>query len=423
MDFEYREIERAENLMQAGINQLVANELREASRAFKRANILFLKEKKYEEYIKSQIQLLAIYAEMEHFDEIDKVQEELSHVVWKRKLSADYAKFHYALGFCFLRRKEYVIAQNHFDRGLAQSLQLQKKAEEENNQTDLLTAKLNICFISYAFSCLYGVRDQVEVAFQELKNMKMLLDFFNTFQANLEEEVNRNSNASTRGSNQSLIQLLKVFSDERAMLIFLHDLHKADLLRKEKKYDEAEKLYWNCYEQSQKGCKRRRYLMPLLLHSLGHNYLCKENYKQASIFLNLAKKSIEPDVFKRLYRQIERSLEQLQRHVSSSYDIVVNVESKTITEKLKGQVDFKNQFILLDMLKLFVTNQGTVYSKEELIEKIWRQKYDPTVHDNKIYVTIKRLRELVEPNYGKPRYIFRTKNGYYLNKIAKVLLK
>ena len=75
------------------------------------------------------------------------------------------------------------------------------------------------------------------------------------------------------------------------------------------------------------------------------------------------------------------------------------------------------------MLQLFISTPGVVYSKESLVEKIWKQKYDPRVHDNKIYVTIKRLRELVEPNHKKPKYIFRTKDGYYMNKKVNILLK
>ena len=85
-----------------------------------------------------------------------------------------------------------------------------------------------------------------------------------------------------------------------------------------------------------------------------------------------------------------------------------------------GKIDFKNQFILLDLLKLFISNQGQIFSKEYLVEHVWKQNYDPEVHDNKIYVTIKRLRKMIEPDYDKPKYIFRAKNGYYLSKSAKV---
>ncbi|MFN9068914.1 MAG: helix-turn-helix domain-containing protein, partial [Bdellovibrionales bacterium] len=68
-------------------------------------------------------------------------------------------------------------------------------------------------------------------------------------------------------------------------------------------------------------------------------------------------------------------------------------------------------------------NPGIVFSKEYLVENVWRQAYDPSVHDNKIYVTIKRLRKMIEPDFDKPKYIFRAKNGYFMNKSARVHLE
>ena len=68
--------------------------------------------------------------------------------------------------------------------------------------------------------------------------------------------------------------------------------------------------------------------------------------------------------------------------------------------------------------------------KQDKLEWIEAMHYSPDSkllavgsHDNKIYVTIKRLRKLIEPDYDKPRYIFRAKNGYYLNKNTKILME
>jgi DNA-binding response OmpR family regulator len=102
--------------------------------------------------------------------------------------------------------------------------------------------------------------------------------------------------------------------------------------------------------------------------------------------------------------------------------MVFDLDNHAIIEKSLGKIDFKNQFILLDLLKLFISHQGQIFSKEYLVEQVWKQDYDPEVHDNKIYVTIKRLRKMIEPDYDKPKYIFRAKNGYYLSKNAKVEL-
>lgn len=103
--------------------------------------------------------------------------------------------------------------------------------------------------------------------------------------------------------------------------------------------------------------------------------------------------------------------------------MVYDVHSHSIYEKTKGKIDFKNQFILLEMLKLFLAHPGRVFSKEELIETIWKQSYNPSVHDNKIYVTIKRLRKVIEPDYNKPKYIFLAKNGYYFSKDVKIQVR
>ena len=116
-------------------------------------------------------------------------------------------------------------------------------------------------------------------------------------------------------------------------------------------------------------------------------------------------------------------LREVGEEVNQNYDLIFDLENHSITEKKLGKVDFKNQFILLDLLKLFVQNQGQVYSKEFLVEQVWKQSYDPSVHDNKIYVTIKRLRKLIEPDYEKPKYIFRAKNGYYMNKVARIYIE
>ena len=140
-------------------------------------------------------------------------------------------------------------------------------------------------------------------------------------------------------------------------------------------------------------------------------------------FLKLAQKSANPKILQQMSRRITESIEELKAKKVNNYDIVISFENKTIIEKQKGQIDFKNQFILLDMLKLLISQPGNAHSKESLVEKVWQQEYNPIVHDNKIYVTIKRLKELLEPDYKNPKYIFRSKEGYYINKQVKALIK
>ena len=210
--------------------------------------------------------------------------------------------------------------------------------------------------------------------------------------------------------------------EEILSLELLHTTVEAHICSVEKKYDSSEQLYWYSYEQSQNNYKKR-YLSPHLLYFLGNIYMNKGDYEQAAIFLKLAQKSANPDILQKVSQSITESIERLKTKKVNNYDIVVSFKDKTIIEKQKGQIDFKNQFILLDMLKLLISQPGNAHSKESLVEKIWQQEYNPIFHDNKVYVTIKRLKELLEPDYKNPKYIFRSKEGYYINKEVKTLIK
>lgn len=65
-----------------------------------------------------------------------------------------------------------------------------------------------------------------------------------------------------------------------------------------------------------------------------------------------------------------------------------------------------------DLLQLFATNPGKVYSRENLLEMIW--KYDYLGDLRTVDVHIRRLREKIEKNPSQPNYIFTKWGvGYY----------
>jgi len=57
-----------------------------------------------------------------------------------------------------------------------------------------------------------------------------------------------------------------------------------------------------------------------------------------------------------------------------------------------------------DLLKLFVTNPGKVYTRENLLELIWKYEYLGDVRT--VDVHIRRLREKIEKNPSQPEFIF-----------------
>jgi two-component system response regulator VicR len=109
---------------------------------------------------------------------------------------------------------------------------------------------------------------------------------------------------------------------------------------------------------------------------------------------------------------------------------------KAIFRRLNGSVDeqvirFKNMEINLsnrsvtiddnevsltakefDLLQLFATNPGKVYSRESLLETVW--KYDYLGDLRTVDVHIRRLREKIEENPSQPSFIFTKWGvGYY----------
>ncbi|MCM8900520.1 response regulator transcription factor [Caldicoprobacter algeriensis] len=65
-----------------------------------------------------------------------------------------------------------------------------------------------------------------------------------------------------------------------------------------------------------------------------------------------------------------------------------------------------------DLLKLFATNPGKVYTRENLLELIWKYEYLGDVRT--VDVHIRRLREKIEKNPSQPEFIFTKWGvGYY----------
>lgn len=65
-----------------------------------------------------------------------------------------------------------------------------------------------------------------------------------------------------------------------------------------------------------------------------------------------------------------------------------------------------------DLLQLFITNRGKVFSRESMLETVW--KYDYLGDMRTVDVHIRRLREKIERNTTQPEYIFTKWGvGYY----------
>src|SRR4029079_5559805 len=162
-----------------------------------------------------------------------------------------------------------------------------------------------------------------------------------------------------------------------------------------KRYDEALEIFWKTFEALRN--QKNMYTYVSVLVALGYTYAEAGGVDLARTYMRLAQQMADPNNFVFLMRKIDELMKRISGKNEANFDLVFSSTSNSVVERKKGKIDFKNQFILLDMLKLFLRNPGEVYSKESLVKAVWKQEYDPSVHDNKIYVTIKRLRQLIEP--------------------------
>jgi DNA-binding response OmpR family regulator len=87
----------------------------------------------------------------------------------------------------------------------------------------------------------------------------------------------------------------------------------------------------------------------------------------------------------------------------------INLNNRSVTI---GQKEINLTAKEFDLHQLFVSNRGKVFSRENLLETIW--KYDYLGDLRTVDVHIRRLREKIEKNPAQPEFIFTKWGvGYY----------
>ena len=90
-------------------------------------------------------------------------------------------------------------------------------------------------------------------------------------------------------------------------------------------------------------------------------------------------------------------------------ELEVNPTKRTVT--LSGK-EVKLTAKEFDLLQLFITNRGKVFTRKQMLETVW--KYDYTGDDRTVDVHIRRLREKIERDTTQPEFIFTKWGvGYY----------
>jgi tetratricopeptide (TPR) repeat protein len=357
-------LEKAEFLTQLG-------DFLKAIPLFEEAKNLFFDSTDYPHYLQCQNRLLRLYAETEKHDLVISIKDELQDHAINRGLPLT-SRTYYLLGISAAYRSQLDTALEYGQKSLNLSL-------ETHNKEDT-------CYAISLIAAVYRLQGRPHDALRELYNLRIFFE---------------------------VISLPEI----QASATLLNALILIDL----EKYDESIEILWQTYEVLK---LYKSIVLPIqLLCLMAQSYRKAGHMDLALSHIKMAELMTDPSNMPRLYRQIKLELKEIVVENHIGYDLVFNETSHEILEKKIGRVDFRNQFVLLDLLKLFITHPGQTFSKEYLVEKIWHQSYDPAVHDNKVYVTIKRLRKMIEPDFDKPKYIFRAKNGYFMSKTAKVLIQ
>ena len=112
---------------------------------------------------------------------------------------------------------------------------------------------------------------------------------------------------------------------------------------------------------------------------------------------------------KTILRRTAASSQNDVRRTIRVHDMEINSVNRSVT---LGGNDVSLTAKEFDLLQVFVNNRGKVFSRESLLETVW--KYDYTGDARTVDVHIRRLREKIERNPAQPEFIF-TKGGvgYY----------
>src|SRR5215470_14724747 len=93
-------------------------------------------------------------------------------------------------------------------------------------------------------------------------------------------------------------------------------------------------------------------------------------------------------------------------------ELVIDGDAELVLRRGKRVADLRRRTLLKRLLFLFASAPGRLYSKEEIVERIWGVEYHPLHHDAALFTNVMRLRRLLGP--GGPDILRVGEGGYLL---------
>jgi DNA-binding response OmpR family regulator len=92
-------------------------------------------------------------------------------------------------------------------------------------------------------------------------------------------------------------------------------------------------------------------------------------------------------------------------------DLVIDGNGELVLRRGRRVADLRRRTLLKRLLFLFAGAPGRLFSKEEIVEKIWGVEYHPLHHDAALFTNVMRLRRLLGPGGSD---LLRVGDGGYL---------
>lgn len=102
----------------------------------------------------------------------------------------------------------------------------------------------------------------------------------------------------------------------------------------------------------------------------------------------------------RRYTKLNNAIQNINSDIIEIDDLTINVSTHEVKvgEKLINLT--RREF---DILELLAKNRGIVFSTEKIYERVWNEEFYQS--DNTVMVHIRKIREKIEENSRKPKYI------------------
>ncbi|NLD52060.1 MAG: response regulator transcription factor, partial [Clostridiales bacterium] len=112
---------------------------------------------------------------------------------------------------------------------------------------------------------------------------------------------------------------------------------------------------------------------------------------------------------KTILRRVQPAGGQEDLRVIKVRDLEVNIANRSVT--LRGK-DVRLTAKEFDLLQLFINHRGRVFSRDEMLDAVWKNDYSGDART--VDVHIRRLREKIEQNSTQPEFIITKWGvGYY----------